>query len=173
MLEIQLLESQEEKAYSTKAIAEILMLSERRVQQLAKEKVIPRLRPGEFRLAPAVQGYIRFLQERMQSGGSDPDLQRERALLTKVQRETAELELAALRGEMHKSEDVMTVWTECVVNCRSRLLSIPTKLAPVLYEAETVADIQEALKKAVYEALDELAEYAQERISGMAPVDEE
>jgi phage terminase Nu1 subunit (DNA packaging protein) len=172
VLERQLLESQEEKAYSTKAIAEILMLSERRVQQLAKEKVIPRLRPGEFRLAPAVQGYIRFLQERMQSG-SDPDLQRERALLTKVQRETAELELAALRGEMHKSEDVMTVWTECVVNCRSRLLSIPTKLAPVLYEAETVADIQEALKKAVYEALDELAEYSKERISGMAPVDEE
>jgi phage terminase Nu1 subunit (DNA packaging protein) len=146
-------------------------LTERRVQQLAKEKVIPRVGRGEFELAPAVQGYIRFLQERMQSG-DDPDLTRERALLTKVQRETAELELAAMRGDMHKSEDVMTVWTECVVNCRSRLLAVPAKLAPVLFEAESVVDIQEILKTAICEALNELAEYSAERISGMVPVDE-
>lgn len=160
-----------EKAYSVKAIADLLLLSERRVQQLVQEKVIPRARAGEYALTPSVQGYIRYLRDRIQTG-DDPDLTRERALLIKVQRETAELELAAMRGEMHKSEDVKTVWTECIVNCRSRLLAIPTKLAPVLYEAETVADIQEALKKAVYEALDELAEYSKERISGMVPVDE-
>ena len=167
-------QSQENEAgivYSVKTIAELLMLSERRVQQLVQEKIIPRARAGEYALAPSVQGYIRYLQDRIQTG-DDPDLTRERALLTKVQRETAELELAAMRGEMHRSEDVMTVWTECIVNCKSRLLAIPAKLAPGLFEAETVADVQVALKAAIYEALDELAEYSQERISGMAPVDE-
>ncbi len=160
-----------EIVYSVKTIAELLMLSERRVQQLVQEKVIPRARAGEYDLVGSVQGYIRYLQDRIQTG-DDPDLTRERALLTKVQRETAELELAAMRGEMHRSEDVMTVWTEQIVNCRSRLLAIPTKLAPALFEAETAADIQVALKAAIYEALDELAEYSKERISGMAPVDE-
>lgn len=158
-------------ACSVKIIAELLLLSERRVQQLVKEKIIPRASAGEYDLAPSVQGYIRYLQERIRSG-DDADLAREKALLTKAQRETAELELAAMRGDMHKSEDVMTVWTECLVNCRSRLLAIPAKLAPELHEAEMVGDVQEKLRKAINEALDELAEYSKGRISGMAPVDE-
>lgn len=168
---VQSQEGENQPTYSVKTIADLLLLSERRVQQLVQEKVIPRARAGEYALFPSVQGYIRYLQERIQTG-DDPDLTRERALLTKVQRETAELELAAMRGDVHKSEDVMMVWTESITNCRSRLLAIPTKLAPILFEAETVADIQEALKKAIYEALDELSEYSKERISGMVPVDE-
>lgn len=156
---------------SGKTLAGILLLSERRIQQLAKEKIIPRAGVGEYPLVPAIQGYIRYIQERSQSGDG-PDLTMEKALLTKVQRETAELELAAMRGDMHKSEDVMTVWTECIVNCRSRLLAMPTKLAPQLAQAKTAPEIEGILKNAVYEALDELAEYSKGRISGMAPVDE-
>lgn len=50
--------------YPVATIADLLMVSERRVQQLAKEGVIPKAERGRYELVPTVQGYIRYLQER-------------------------------------------------------------------------------------------------------------
>lgn len=157
--------------YSTSFMARLFMVTERRVQQLTKEKVLPQVARGKYDIVPTIQAYVRYLNERIRSG-DDADLQRERALLTKAQREKAELELAALKGEMHRGEDVMAVWTENVANCRARLLAIPAKSAPSLFAARSVGEIQEQLKAAVYEALDELSEYSKGRISGVDVVDE-
>jgi phage terminase Nu1 subunit (DNA packaging protein) len=48
--------------YPVGTIAKLLMLTDRRVQQLSKEGVIPKADRGRYELAPAVQGYIRYLQ---------------------------------------------------------------------------------------------------------------
>ena len=48
--------------YPKETIASLLNLSERRVEQLAKQKVIPKAGRGVFDLGPTVTAYVRYLQ---------------------------------------------------------------------------------------------------------------
>lgn len=48
--------------YSKKVIADLFNLSERRIEQLVKQKIIPKAGRGVFDLGPTVQAYIRYLQ---------------------------------------------------------------------------------------------------------------
>ena len=48
--------------YSTDIIANLLNLSERRVEQLTKKKIIPKAGRGVYDLGSTVQSYIRYLQ---------------------------------------------------------------------------------------------------------------
>lgn len=48
--------------YSKEIIANLLNLSERRIEQLAKMKIIPKAGRGVFDLGPTVQAYVHYLQ---------------------------------------------------------------------------------------------------------------
>ncbi len=48
--------------YPTDVIANLLCISERRVEQLVKKKIIPKAGRGVFDLGSTVQSYIRYLQ---------------------------------------------------------------------------------------------------------------
>lgn len=48
--------------YPKDTIATLLNVSERRVEQLAKQKIIPKAGRGVFDLGPTVTAYIRYLQ---------------------------------------------------------------------------------------------------------------
>ena len=48
--------------YPKETIATLLNISERRVEQLVKQKVIPKAGRGVFDLGPTVQAYVRYLQ---------------------------------------------------------------------------------------------------------------
>ena len=48
--------------YSKKIIAELLNLSERRVEQLTKDRIIPKAGRGVYDLAKTVNAYVRYLQ---------------------------------------------------------------------------------------------------------------
>lgn len=48
--------------YPKETIANLLNLSERRIEQLVKQKVIPKAGRGVFDLGPTVQTYVRYLQ---------------------------------------------------------------------------------------------------------------
>ena len=48
--------------YPTETIANICNLSERRIEQLAKKRIIPKAGRGVFDLGQAVSAYIRYLQ---------------------------------------------------------------------------------------------------------------
>ena len=61
-------------------IARLLDLSERRVQQLSREGVIPKAERGQYDLVGSVRGYVRYLRDqavRAQAGA--PDYAAERA----------------------------------------------------------------------------------------------
>ena len=48
--------------YPKETIATLLNISERRIEQLVKQKVIPKAGRGVFDLGPTVQAYVRYLQ---------------------------------------------------------------------------------------------------------------
>jgi hypothetical protein len=50
---------------SSRELGEILNLTERRIHQLAKEKLIPRNVRGQYDLALSVQAYVRYLKSQI------------------------------------------------------------------------------------------------------------
>lgn len=141
--------------YPVATIAKLLMLSDRRVQQLTKEGVIPKAERGRYELAPAVQGYIRYLQERsMRSDASPIDYHVEKARLTKNQADLAEIEAAKARGEVADVELVARAWANVCAEARIRFRNIPARVVSAL-----VGETDERKVKAVLTAeLDQVLE---------------
>lgn len=86
--------------YSTRAVAKLLGVTERRIQQLTKEGVIPAVSVGTgygYELAPAVQAYIAYVKAGTRNGG---DSKREREL--KQQKMEADIALKESQNELHK-----------------------------------------------------------------------
>jgi len=153
---------------SLAVIARLLDLTERRVQQLARDGVIPpsaQQGPERGRYDPvgAVRGYVRFLREqaaRAQSGVADFGAERARLIRAKADR--AEMEAARMRDELIPAPDIAEAWTEMVASMRARLLALPDKIAPQLsasgvHETTSIAAARDVIRHAVFEALGELA----------------
>ena len=60
---------------------------------------------------------------------------------------------------MHTSEEIERVIETLLINFRSRLSSIPSKLAPVLSKKKDTAEIASLIKYQIDEALTELSEF--------------
>jgi hypothetical protein len=134
-------------------LAEILGVTVRWIQQQTKSKVLHREQNGQYDIAKNVERYFRskFVGK--------ADLETEKALHEKAKRELAEIQLARIRGEMHDAKDVEKVLTGMLVNFRSRMLSMPQKMASQTVGLDTIAEIAGKLEEAVLEALQELSQY--------------
>lgn len=139
-------------------IARLLDLTERRVQQLAREGVIPRAERGRYDLVGAVRGYVRYLRDQLlrnETGVADYGI--ERARLIKARADLAEMEAAQIRGELIPAPEVGAAWIDIVARLRARLIVLPDKVAPVVHETETIGAARDVIRRAVNEALEELA----------------
>lgn len=94
---------------------------------------------------------------RYMHAGRAHDFQKERARLTHNQAERAELENAITRGELIPANQVEETWTNHVLRMRSRLLALPSKIAPTLSGLDTYSEVFEIIRAACYEALEELS----------------
>lgn len=147
------------KLYDVKAVARFLDLSERRVRQLRAEGVIAEVRPGLFDLADTNRRYINFLRNRNPDGEARLDYNTERAKLVRAKRKNEEYDLMIKENRLHSSEDVEAVMTAMLINFKSRLSSIPSKLAPLLSRKSDKAEIAGILKSNIDEALQELSDF--------------
>jgi hypothetical protein len=141
---------------SLSTLSECLGVTKEHVTRLANKGVIPKSINGEYDLVPSVRGYIESLRSR-----TDPasvSLTKEKTLLVKMQRERLEIELARAREELISVDLVNETWEKIVYACRSRLLVIPTKLAPLVFTSKTIPEVKEVIQDAIYEALTELAQ---------------
>lgn len=145
--------------YPVSTIAKLLLLSDRRVQQLTKEGVIPKAERGRYELAPAVQGYIRYLQERSLRTDSSPiDYHMEKARLTKAQADSAEIEAAKARGEVCSvaviERNLAGVFAEVKTNVRN----IPDRVVSGLIGMTDEREFKAVLLREIDLVLDALAE---------------
>lgn len=147
-------------SYPVSTIAKLLLITDRRVQQLSKEGVIPKTEHGRYQLAPAVQGYIRYLQDRSLGRPSAPeDFHSEKTRLVRLQADRAELEVSEMAGDLVRSQDVSREWYNAVSDCKGRLLSIPTKAAPIVAAETSAGACKKIIDDLVFEALEELGSY--------------
>ena len=140
-------------------IAKLLDLSERRVQQLSREGVIPRAERGQYDLIGSVRGYVRYLRDqaaKAQAGA--PDYASERARFIRARADLAEMEAEEKRGSVIAAEDVEAAWIAVLSLLRTRLLALPDRLAPLAHEQTTVGGTRTLIRTAIREVLDDLAE---------------
>lgn len=73
--------------------------------------------------------------------------------------EIAELELARVHGTLVLAADVVQAWEDVLGALKGKLLSIPTKAAPVVSAEPDAALCQTILEDLLNEALEELSNY--------------
>lgn len=93
------------------------------------------------------------------NGDISEEFNKEHTLLEKAKREKAELEVALMKGTVHASEDVEREMTKMLSAFRSRVLSIPSKIAPKAGITDDITAIESMLRDEIYNALKELSEY--------------
>ena len=86
------------------------------------------------------------------------NIEEEKALHERVKRHISELRLQTMKGELHKAEDVEKVMTDMLTSFKTRVMNIPSKVAPVL-ESRDAGFIKDRLTAEVTEALNELKDY--------------
>jgi phage terminase Nu1 subunit (DNA packaging protein) len=161
-------------------IARLLDLTERRVQQLAREGVIPPAarsgaERGRYDLVGAVRGYVHYLRgqaARSQSGTAD--FGAERARLVKAKADLAEMDAGARRSDLLAADEVEAAWIAVLERLRARLLVLPDRLAPLVHEETTIAGARASIRETIAEALTELSSLPVDRApdpEGVPPPD--
>lgn len=144
-------------------LADLFGLTERRIRQLAEEGIITKVTRGRYDLSTSVRNYIVHLKTNndLKDNKTDGklDIENEEVLLVKARREKVELEVAAMKGQMHYSYDVERVMNDMLANFRAKILALPTKAAPLLILKEEIGEIQGILRNEMLEALKELSSY--------------
>lgn len=149
-----------EPNYPASFYAKLFNITERRIQQLAKDGIIPKAARGKYPLIGAIKAYVKYLQDRALGSEVTPgDLQVERIRLTKANADKVELEVALLEGSVILAETVEAVQSRMISTFRARCLSIPTKVAPRLTMTNDLAIIEVEVRDAIYDALSELSEF--------------
>ena len=136
-----------------------LGLTDRSVRDLAADGTIPRSRRGRYPLKACVRAYCAHAREIAAGRASQDgelDIVAERARLAKEQADKLEMENATSRGELLPRAEVVSALQAVFARCRARLLSLPTKLAPLIVGEPSPAVVQDRITQGVHEALDEL-----------------
>jgi phage terminase Nu1 subunit (DNA packaging protein) len=140
-------------------IARLLDLSERRIQQLSREGVIPKAERGQYDLIGSVRGYVRYLRDqalRAQAGALD--YAAERARFIRARADLAEMEAEEKRRSLIAADEIEAAWIAILALLRTRLLALPDRLAPQAFDQPTVGDTRNLIRTAIREVLDDLAE---------------
>ena len=136
-------------------VAAHLDISAVTLRRLVEAKVIDDAKPGEMDIDAARIGYIRHLRSQASGRGGD-SLSRERARLASEQADRAARENKLASAEVIVRRHVIAILTAGFGAARSRMLGIPTRVAPLL-DGLSVNEMRAKLREEIEEALEGLA----------------
>lgn len=150
-------------------LGDILNITDERVRQLEDKGIFTSVMQGRkkmYDLVPSVQAYIAFRVDKLPSTPDDA--------LAKVQMDLAdlrykaaradklELELAELKGQMHRSEDVDDITSDMIAKIRGEILALPGRLAVDVAKANTAKMASAVIKREIDEMLNGISDYKYE-----------
>lgn len=155
--------SSNEPTYPANFYARLFGVTERRVQQLAKEGHIPKAGRGEYPLLGTVKGYVAFLQESLRGGGESKDtrtaLQEEKVKLTRAQREKIDIEIDKVTGELIPQDEYYLELSTTLKTVSATLSSLSDVLERELQLSpetlERIDDITDALRDDIADQITE------------------
>lgn len=141
---------------NAKMLAEILDITERRVNQLCTEKgLFEKDLSGKFNITECIEAYYR---EKFDKADYAKEREREQALHERIKREKAELSLRKMKNELHEATVIELAITNMLTTFRNRILGIPAAVAPKCFR-KTIPEINNILRDELTCALGELSEY--------------
>lgn len=147
--------------FAAKAIASLLGITERRLQQLAQAGFIPKSERGMYPLIGSVQGYIRYLKQR----GRESNKSSQHQHLARAQTVKVEMENRRRAGEYIVREQVHEVLSILMTTLTGALEGIPGRTANEYAAMDDAGAIrhrqQEELRQVrsvLADALDQFAE---------------
>ena len=162
---------------SAKVLSEIIGVSDRRIRQLAEEGILVKASQGRYKLLDSMKGYILNLKVALDSkmpsnlDDGEVDLYQEKALHERVKRHITELKLHLMEGKVHQSEDVEAVMTDMLLNIKTKLLSLPSKLTPLLVDRQDPGYVKDAITNEILLVLEELSDYKASDFYGKEYID--
>lgn len=149
-----------------KQVGDHVDLSINSVRELIANGVIPPAKgPGGLDLDACRVAYIRNLRGKAAGRIKQPapvtpdgalELNAERARLAHHQANKAALDEQEVRGDLVRAEDVTRSVSDAFRRVRARLLSLPTKLTPIVLGSTDTVEVKDAIEAGVLEALAEL-----------------
>ena len=136
--------------------AELCEISQSMVRKLVGMGLLTRAERGKYRLGDVLQGFAAYYAMKHQGKEGDVSYSEEKALLTKAQREKAEIELGELKDEIYRADYIVPKMQELLLGVRNRLLSIPARCAAQVVACDDMLDATEIIRREVYDALTEL-----------------
>lgn len=153
--------AEQQGLFQASVIANLLGISERRLQQLAVEGYVPKAERGLYPLVGSVQGYIRYLKEL----GGKQKRGNEHARLVRAQAIKVEMENARRRGELVLSAQVddllFTLSAELGAQLDGQLAGRANEIAGINEPAkcrELLLDTAHAIRRAVSERIEQWAQ---------------
>lgn len=148
-----------------KELAQCLGVSTRQIRNLKADGLFSGPENGKgYSLEKCVQEYITYKVNAETGRGASISRERIQAEHEEVKKQISKLKLRKLRGELHEAADVEAFLTDMLVKFKSRLLSLPAKLAMQTAGEDDVNRIIAVITKGINEALSELSEYDPDEI---------
>lgn len=147
-----------------KDLADTLGVSERRIRQMVKEGIAVKVSAGRFDFKESAKRYIQGMKEKEKSQNQSLEKLKvaqaaETLMHEKLKKRKTELVVNEMEKKLHLAEDVESIWNIMVFSAKSRITSIPTKIAPMLVGIEDPKEIQTLLRREINECLNEIANY--------------
>lgn len=135
-------------------IAKFLDLTERRVNQLVNEKVLPRSERGKYPFLAVVKAYIKYLRAR--ADGGSISLTDERTRLARIKVEVEQVGLDRLKGNLLDRAETVQEQVLREIEFKTALLPIGRDLAPKLI-GKGIREIDAIITEKVHNVLRRLA----------------
>ncbi|WP_242221678.1 hypothetical protein [Shinella zoogloeoides] len=140
---------------TSKQVAVLLGLTERRIRQLADDGIAVRIAHGQYDGAKTIQNYVSSMTGPAKTRDEALDEAKEAARLKKEQADNWELKNAKLRNELLPVDEVVRVWSEQIAYVKSGLLSVVPRVRQRIALSNEDA---EAIDKEIREAMTKLAD---------------
>jgi phage terminase Nu1 subunit (DNA packaging protein) len=144
-------------------LAQIIGRSEEWLTQAQKQSDFPVLQKGRgragsrYETADVIDWMNRKNIDNLLGDAGAIDIEEAKRRKLAAEAALAETELAQVQGRLVEAEVVERAWAELVANCRAKLLSIPSKVSPEVFAAESLVEVKATMKSAITEALNELS----------------
>ena len=145
-------------------IAQFFGLNVRRVQQLTQEGIIKSVKADDgkrgrmYDYLPTIRALALHYRDKPEARHEVPDeIDAEKFKMAKVNRELAELKLAAMKGDLHHSADIKKAFGALFERLRSGLLSLPLGVAPLLLEQTDINVIADIITERLHRCMSEIA----------------
>jgi hypothetical protein len=156
-----------ERLITTETLAKLLVMTSRRVRQLTEEGVLQRARDrvtgeelkGRYLLKESINAYVVFVRDHRYADPAETSYQVSRGKRMAALAEIELLKLRRVRAEMQHGRDVEYLMTQQLTAFKSRLMALPSRLAPTIVNRSSVGEVAESIRLSIYEGLQELSEY--------------